>query len=48
MSTQGDHEELIKKTSLDAVKYSKEPIKITWKNLTYTVSIPVTRTDNTA
>ncbi len=47
MSSQKDRESLIKSTSLRAIRETKEPVKITWSNLSYNVTIPVAGTKQT-
>lgn len=36
---------MIKENSLKAIQNGKEPIKVTWKNLEYTVNVPTTKLD---
>jgi hypothetical protein len=47
MSSQRDRESLIKQTSIRAIRESKEPVKITWSNLSYNVTIPIVGTKET-
>lgn len=47
LASQGDMRmSLIKQNSLKAIKNTKEPIKITWKNLTYEVTVQKPKTSD--
>ncbi len=39
MDTQSDHANVIKSSSIRAARETKEPIKITWSDLNYTVEV---------
>ena len=43
MSSQADRSQLIKQTSLQAIKNTSRPIKITWQDLSYVVSVKVSK-----
>ena len=45
MSSQADRSQLIKQTSLQAIQNTSIPIKITWKDLSYVVSVKISKVE---
>jgi len=45
LASQDDRASLIRSTSLKAIKETKEPIKITWRNLNYEVVVPLPKSN---